>query len=205
MIKKGIKFIYLILGLLIILGCATNQFGTIVRHDFTDDDIDYLYVNMKKDDVLGVYGLPHKTNLGYKTTYYYYTSETVLQFDIIKDMLINVTIFYKDDGDDIVLPKKAIKEIEVGKYTRNIKKEILYEDIKFITDKTTSLELQEIIGAPIKYEEYKLPDGVTINSFIYDLEGNKDLYILYTYYGTVGRAWIQNKTVIEAILVDVDD
>lgn len=204
MIKKGIKFIYLIIGLLIILGCGTNMVGVIVRHDFTIDDIDYLYVNMKKDDILKIYGLPHKSNSGYITTYYYYTSEIVLKLNIIKDTLIDATLFYKNKGDDIMLPKKAIKEIEIGKYTKNIKKEILYEDIGFITDKTTSLELQEIIGAPIKYEEYKLPDGVTINSFIYDLEGNKDLYILFTYNGTIGRAWIQNGTEEEVVLVDVD-
>lgn len=199
--------IIIVAFLIIICGCEQKKSGYIVRHDIDKKETEYLYENMSSEEILQVFGLPHKTNTAIITTYYYNTKNFVLQLDMYNGGRLSAAKLYEaDDVKNFELPKESIQYINKESYKDLILYNIPKENTSFISEETTSKELQEKFGAPYTYREYKLESGATINAFTYSLKDNETLNILYTYYGAVGRVWIEDSKCDEKeVLVEVEE
>jgi len=182
----------LIIVVFITTGCKNNM-QYIVRYNIDKTEFDCMYSSMSEKDLFDAFGAPHVTrNKGAVNEYFYYVE------DIVLHVTINNTshecwadISSENNKEEIYLPKKGKVDIDHNKYLRSIKS-IDETEIQFIDSKSEASLVQERLGAPHEIEEYTLPNGFVVNSFVYKLKDSNSLYIVYSTKGIVGRAWIED-------------
>ena len=195
---KKIVISLLLFCIMMLHGC-TNNVNFIVRFNIDKSEIDCLYQNMTKNDVMSIFGLPHisndKSNI---STYDYSIEDELLRLVFENNKLYKATLFGNNDPVSIRLSEE--KNVETDKiYYKEINKNINNEDLEFLDNKTNSDELQETLGPPHKIK--KSLDG-TGNAFTYELNDGNILFILYKSNGLVAMAWVEDKkgVIIEEII-----
>ena len=200
-LRKHYSLVLILVIMMILLGGCGESEGLIVRYDINGKETECLFKDMSKTEVMNKFGLPHRSYSMIFDTIEYNTEDLVLRFEFENDRLKTATL-YEEEVTKIELPDKATCEIDDKKYRRTRDYSVSVNDLGFISDTTNAVDLQDTIGPPYEFENFKLSSDIIINAFLYKLTDGEKLYILYTYHGTVGGAWIADKdgSLIEEIV-----
>ncbi len=185
----------------IFTGCKDRN-GYIVRYDITMEEINYFYkgtdpVNehLTMGNIKNALGLPHGMSINWRgyTEYEYNTAFGMLYFVDLPGK--NYYGIYADLFPEVEEPKSFDVEdvtIDPNRYKMERRFDIDEDELNFINIETTPSELQQILGAPHSMM-YGLPENIVIGIYIYGLEDKNVFKVVYSGFGHIYKAWVEDK------------
>jgi len=209
MLKK-ISFVLLAcLILLVCIGCS-NETGFIMRDDVTYKDLEFFYgagwegnLDITIDDMFCVMGLPNfSMRLGDRNNsiqkYVYHFDDELFEASIIlftfdkNGEVIDATINPYPIDPDIELYESEPVEIDREKYKMVIRDDIDEDELEAIDMESTSVDVQELLGAPHGRVAYG-NSGLRTDAYTYPLTSGNTFVVSYERNGVIVKAWVADK------------